>query len=72
MKMGYCINCGKWATVHGNDERGLVLCDDCCVCYNHCPPLGEHHLPGKYYHYPMWFKWVEESMNNLMVLGVEQ
>lgn len=40
-ELGTCDACGKYAMVHGNDGSGfgrrLMLCDDCCVCYNHAP-----------------------------------
>jgi hypothetical protein len=45
-ELGTCGLCGKQnVMVHGNKGSGveggfgrrLMLCDDCCVCYNHCP-----------------------------------
>lgn len=53
-EMDYCGCCGNYTFVHGNPGHGepggfgrrLMLCDDCCVCYNHCPG-------GKYYEKPM-------------------
>lgn len=46
-ELGTCDVCGKQnVMVHGNDGNGfgrrLMLCDDCCPCYNHAPG-------GKYY-----------------------
>jgi hypothetical protein len=56
-ELGFCDCCGKFTVVHGtpgHGERGgfgrrLMLCDDCCVCHNHCPSLGPNHPAGKYY-----------------------
>jgi hypothetical protein len=44
-ELGTCGLCGKVTMVHGNKGSGieggfgrrLMLCDDCCVCYNHAP-----------------------------------
>lgn len=49
-EMGTCDLCGERKVVHGNTGEGFgrrqMFCDDCCVCYNHCPG-------GKYYETPM-------------------
>lgn len=62
MKMGYCTVCGRWAVVHGNGD--MVLCDDCCPCYNHSPYLGRP-WAGKYYEFSMGATWHREAMKNL-------
>lgn len=54
-----CDGCGKFTIVHGN--RGypydlgqhVMLCDDCCPCHNHCPPLYGKGSGGKYYYLSM-------------------
>jgi hypothetical protein len=68
MHIGKCSLCGEWTIVHGNNDRGIFLCDDCCPCYNHCPPVGEYFEAGKYYHLNMVEHWVRMSMLDLFRL----
>ena len=46
-EIGVCDVCGRITVVHGNDGTGfgrkLMLCDDCCPCYNHAPPNGKYY-----------------------------
>ena len=51
--------------IHGNKDRGILLCDDCCVCYNHSPSLGSHHAAGKYYEFTMAMTWTRAAMISL-------
>ena len=67
MIMGFCSCCGDYTVVHGNSDRGIFLCDTCCPCYNHCPPLGEYHAPGKYYTFSMTETWTQRNMNTLFI-----
>lgn len=65
MKMGFCSCCGVYAVVHGNADRGIFLCDRCCPCYNHGPPLGLHHGAGKYFNFSMVETWTQRNMIEL-------
>ena len=65
MILGFCSCCGDWAVVHGHKDRGVLLCDRCCPCYNHGPPLGEHHEAGKYWSFTMTEHWYREALTSL-------
>jgi len=67
MKMGYCTLCGNYTVVHGNDRdpaRHMMLCDECCPCYNHSPYLGRP-WAGKYYEFSMVETWAQRNMIEL-------
>jgi len=60
MEFDFCSCCGRFTVVHGNKghNRGgfgarVLLCDDCCPCYNHCPPLYGKGSGGKYWYLSM-------------------
>jgi len=73
MEMGFCSCCGNYTVIHGNpgggNPRGIgryfMLCDECCPCYNHCPPLGMHYDEGKYFNFSMVETWTQRNMNAL-------
>lgn len=65
--MGNCSCCGDYTVVHGNDGdwgRTVMLCDECCPCYNHSPYLGRP-WAGKYYEFSMKETWFQRNMSGL-------
>ena len=54
MERDICSGCGMDTIVHGNtgEDFGnrVMLCDDCCPCYNHAPG-------GKYHKTTMIMMW---------------
>lgn len=49
MREGKCSGCDKNTIIH----TPIGLCDDCCPCYDHCPPLPPCNPAGKYHLKPM-------------------
>lgn len=66
MILGCCSCCGEWAVIHGHEDRVILLCDRCCPCHNHAPPLAPHREPGKYWLFSMTGTWYREAMISLL------